>query len=254
MTLPILILAFAQALLTGEPKLGGTFIGVIICSDGIIIGADSRSTFLDGGGRPIGYIDGMAKVFVQQGTAFAAAGLTTIEGELFNAFVRRNDFLLARPADEVLYGVSLRLPVRNTAHVLLLSAGFVDGQATICGKEPTTPQVCQKIGVITSKPSPSLRRWQETLKTLPKAQDAAVALRQAILESSAGDPTVGGPVLILQLQKEGVPVWIENGTQENNWIEVCDIVNDHRRNKTTIRFTNSQDELDHFLSAVCPAK
>lgn len=241
-----------QAMISGEPRFGGTFIGAIVCADGIIIGADSRSTFVDGDDRHFGYVDGISKVFVQQGTAFAVAGLTSVENELFNAFIRRNDFLLARPANEVLYGISLRLPLRNTARVLLLSAGFVDGEAVICAKEPANTQECQKLGVFTNRESASLRRWLGGLKSPPTAQEAATALKQAIRESAAADSTVGGPMSILHLRKDGAPVWIENGTRDSGWSRICDIVIDYRRNKTTIGFTNSKEELDRFLAAICP--
>src|SRR5262245_48305801 len=92
--------AFAE-----EPWFGGTFIGAVICKDGIIIGADSRSTFMNANGSPIGYVDGMSKVFAQQETAFAVSGHTSVGDELFGSFVRRNEYMLARPVNEMLFDV-----------------------------------------------------------------------------------------------------------------------------------------------------
>lgn len=239
-------------MLAEQATFGGTFIGAVICEDGIIVGSDSRSTFVDESGAHIGYVDGMSKVFVKLGTAFAVSGLTSVGDELFGAFVRRNDFLLDRPVNEVLHSVALHLPVKNAANVLLLSAGFVDGEAMICARDPLNPQVCRKRGSITSKNSPSFSRWQSNLDRLPKAQDAAAALRQAILEFSAADPAVGGPLAIVHLRRDASAQWLENGSQDHNWSRICDLVADYRRNKVEIGFTNSREQLDRFLNPICP--
>jgi hypothetical protein len=248
----IVLLALAQTLSAQEARFGGTFIGAIVCADGIIIGADSRSTFIDSTGKHIGYVDGISKVFANQGTAFAVSGLTSVGDELFPTFVRRNDFLLTRPSNEILFGVSLWLPVDNASQVLLISAGFVDDKPTICTKDPTNPQVCRNTGIITNKQSPSLAHWQSTLKSMPSYQEAARALKQAILESAAADPTVGGPIALLHVRNNAAPEWIENGSQDSGWTRICDIVTDYRHNKTAIGFSNSKEELDRFLSSICP--
>jgi hypothetical protein len=248
----IVLLALAQTLSAQEARFGGTFIGAVVCADGIVIGADSRSTFIDGDGRHIGYVDGISKVFAKQGTAFAVSGLTSVGDELFPTFVRRNDFLLTRPSNEVLFGVSLWLPIDNASQVLLISAGFVDDKPMICAKDPTNPQVCRDTGVITNKPSTSLKQWQSTLNGMPSYREAARALKQAILESAAADPTVGGPVALLHLRNNAAPEWIENGTQDGGWTKICDIVTDYRHNRTAIGFTNSKEELNRFLSSICP--
>ena len=249
-----LSLVLVQMLTATDPRFGGTFIGAIICTDGILIGADSRSTFIDGSGKHIGYVDGISKIFAQTGTAFAVSGLSSMGSELFPAFLRRNDYLLSKPSTEVLYDVFLHLPFNNATNVVLISAGYVDGESMICAKDPTTPQNCQKNGMLTNKPSPSLRRWQATVKGEPSLREAAVALKQAILESASGDSTVGGPVALLHLRKNAAPAWIENGSQDGGWTQICDIVSDYRRNKTAIGFTNSREELDRFLLAVCPGR
>src|SRR4026207_1198877 len=71
-------------------RFGGTFIGVIVAEDGIVVGSDSRSTFIDAGGQPVGYVDHMTKIYVSDGAAVAVAGLTSVEDELFSSFMRRN--------------------------------------------------------------------------------------------------------------------------------------------------------------------
>jgi hypothetical protein len=237
-----------------EATFGGTFIGAVIAEDGIIIGSDSRSTFLDESGAHIGYVDGMSKVFVKHGTAFAVSGLTSVGDELFGSFVRRNDFLLDRPVNEVLHSVAVHLPLKNATNVLLLSAGFVDGEAMICAKDPINPQVCHRKGFIVNKRSASLNQWQSNLDRLPKAQDAAAALRQSILEFSAADPGVGGPLAIVRLSRDAPPQWLENGSQDHNWSRICDLVADYRRNRAQIGFINSKEQLDRFLNAVCPGR
>lgn len=242
----------APATFAQEARFGGTFIGALICKDGIIIGADSRSTFMDANGSPIGYVDGMSKVFAQQETAFAVSGLTSVGDELFGSFVRRNEYMLSRPVNEMLFDVQLRLPYTNAQKVLLLSAGFVGEEAMICAKDPIGPQVCRKSGYITNRESRSLSKWQSGLKALPSAQEAAAALKQAILESAASEATVGGPLAIVYLRKGYPPQWLENGSQDDSWPRICSLVADYRKNKIQIAFTNSKDELDRFLNSVCP--
>src|SRR5262249_47574539 len=95
------------------PRFGGTFIGAIVAVDGIVLGADSRSTLTDADNHPMGYVDGTQKIYVASSAAIAISGLTSVDGELFNSFVDRNLFLLQRPADEVLFGFAAWLPYKN---------------------------------------------------------------------------------------------------------------------------------------------
>jgi hypothetical protein len=236
-----------------EMRFGGTFIGAVVVDDGIVIASDTRSTFIDSGGKQFGYIDGMPKLFVQDDTAFAISGLSSVSGELFNSFIARNDFLLSRPVDEILFGVMLGLPFRNSTKVLLISAGFVNRQPMICAKNPTDPQICRSEGFITNRESPSLTRWLKSENgVLPKAADAAAALHQAIQESSSIDTTVGGPISVLSIRKSGTPEWLDNPPQDQGWKTVCDIVSDYRRGNVRISYTKSKLELDQYLDMTCP--
>ena len=232
---------------------GGTFIGAVVVDDGIVIGSDSRSTFIDSAGKQYGYIDGTTKMFVQHGAAFAVSGLSSVSGELMSTFIARNDYLLERPVTEILFGVMLGLPFKNSTKVVLISAGFENGQPTICAKTPNDPQLCRNSGFITNRMAPGLSRWQNAARGVtPKAADAAAALHVAIVESSDTDPTVGGPISILHLRKSGSPEWLENPPQDPGWKNVCDIVSDYRKGKARILFINSKDELDRNLNASCP--
>src|SRR5262245_3871572 len=142
-------------------QFGGTFIGAIVAEDGIVMGSDSRSTFVDSAGKPVGYVDRMPKIYMKGGAAIAVAGLTSVEDELLSSFIRRNDYLLDRSVDDVLYDVALKLPIRNTNNVLMLSAGFSRSEPMICAKVPIEPPSCRKSGYFTNKTSPGLRRWFE---------------------------------------------------------------------------------------------
>jgi hypothetical protein len=237
---------------TREARVGGTFIGAVVAEDGIVIGSDSRSTFLDERGRPMGYVDGMQKVYVSNSTAVAVSGLTSIEGELFNSFVDRNSFLLSRTASEVLPGFSVWLPFQNSTGVLLLSAGFDKAHPQICARSVVRPQACQDSGSITNKPSQSLQTWVASLRAAPKASVAASALRQAIQESAANDLTVGGAISVVELRPGAVPMWLENPPRDTGWKTICDVVRDYRANRTRIVPIAPQQELDRFLTSACP--
>src|SRR5262245_47559083 len=82
-------------------RFGGTFIGVIVTQQGIVVGSDSRSTFVTSSGKPVGYVDRMQKIYVNHGTAVAVAGLTSVDDELFSSFMRRNDDLLQTSVNEI---------------------------------------------------------------------------------------------------------------------------------------------------------
>lgn len=234
-------------------QFGGTFIGAIVAEDGVVIGADSRSTFLDASGKRLGYIDRMQKIYVEHGAAVAISGLVSVENELFHSFMNRNRNLLTRPVDEILADLTLKLPSRNTANVLLLSAGYVNGEPTICAKSPADAQMCRKAGYVASKTSTSLRRWSEARRgRVPSLAEAAAALDQAILETADVDPAVGGPISILVVPKSGAPRWLKNPPENNGWNRICDVVASHRTGKTTIYFTNTKDELDRYLNGACP--
>jgi 20S proteasome alpha/beta subunit len=243
----------APAAAPSTGRFGGTFIAVIVTQDGILVGSDSRSTFVTSTGKPVGYVDQMPKIYVNQGTAVAVAGLTSVEDELFSSFIRRNDYLLASSVSEILYDVALKLPFRNTTNVLLLSAGFVDDEPTICAKAPIEPQSCRKSGYFSNKESASLRRWYlsrngETATTA----EAARALQQAIREAADLDPTIGGPITLLFVPKFGTSRWLQNPPSDHGWTRVCDVVTDYRAGKARIFFTDTKEELDRYLGGICP--
>src|SRR5438132_516363 len=136
------MLAVILAILLTGYHYGGTFIGAVICDDGIVLAADSRSTFIDGSGHAFGYLDGMPKIYVDRGAAIAISGLSSLEGELFSSFVNRNRDLLARPVNEILLGFLLWLPSTNSSSIAMISVGFLDGKPLICAKSPILPQAC----------------------------------------------------------------------------------------------------------------
>ena len=247
-----LSIVYALATPNAPGQFGGTFIGAIVAQDGVVIGADSRSTFIDPDGMRLGYVDRTQKVYVEHGAAVAVSGLTSVEDELFTSFMRRNDYLLAQPVNEMLFDVALKLPFRNTTNVLLISAGYLNGEATICAKAPIDPQSCHKSGYITNKSSSSLRRWLQGRNGIPSSVEAAAALDQAIQESADLDSTVGGPISLLLVPKSGEPRWLKNPPTDNGWTRVCDIVASYRSGRTTIFFTNSKAQLDSYLNAACP--
>jgi hypothetical protein len=249
----VLIVMVAQPLHGQVPRFGGTFIGAIIADEGIVMAADSRSTFVDEAGTPLGYVDRMPKVFAHQGAAFAVSGLISLDGELFSSFIRQNSFLLARPIEEILTSVSLWLPFKNSSNVLLISAGLsATGVPTICVRSPYDAQTCQKSGFITNRESENLRQWLEAQHRTPKVAEAAAALKRAIREASLTDPTIGGPLSVLLLPRSGSPVWLENPVDPSGWTRVCDIVTDYRRGRVTISHIRSREQLERHLSTVCP--
>jgi hypothetical protein len=247
----LLLICFVPA---NAPKkwFGGTFIGAIVVEDGVVIGSDTRSTFIDDSGKQFGYIDGIPKLFVQHGSALAISGLSSVSGELFSSFVNRNEYLLERPVNEILFGVMLGLPFRNSSKVLLISAGFENGRPMICAKNPNDPQVCRSGGFITNRESLSLTQWLTSARGAPqKAIDASIALRQAIQESADQDSTVGGMISVVHLRENAPPEWLDSVPGDHGWKTVCDIISDYKRGKVKIAFTHSKDELDRNLNVTC---
>src|SRR5215468_8134081 len=134
-------------LLLSAYKYGGTFIGAVICSDGIVVASDSRATFMDGQGKAFAYLDGMPKIYVDRGAAVAFSGMTSLDGELLSSFVARNHYLLAPPVNDILSGFLLNMPF-VTNDVAMISAGFLDETPMICVKSPVDPQTCSNSGFI----------------------------------------------------------------------------------------------------------
>jgi hypothetical protein len=247
-----MLLSLALAGILSGYQYGGTFIGAVICQDGIVMGSDSRMTFVDRTGRAFGYVDGFPKIYVDNGAAVAVTGLTSVESELFSSFVDRNRFLMERPVNEILYGFGLWLPFTNSNSVGLISAGFIDGKPMICSKSPIAPQNCSNAGFISNKNSASLRDTLTKMGRAPTTAEAADALKIAIDEYSRTDPTVGGPVSILKLTKENAPQWLANLSPDNSLTQICDVVREHRAGRRRIMPLGTQEELDQHLKAACP--
>jgi hypothetical protein len=253
------VLGSAIALLTlmastsaGEVRFGGTFIAAVVCEDGIVVASDSRSTFIDDMGHPFGYIDGMPKIFAGRGPAVAVSGLSSMGDELLSSFIRRNAFLLERTADEILFGFAVNLPFKNTNSVAMLSAGFLKGKPSVCGRTPFDPLRCTSAGYFSNKNSGILRDSITKLGRPPRVEEAVPILKQAIWDFAASDIAVGGPISILYLRESAAPVWLENEPHDNGWARICDLVSAHRQGRAAIRPTGSPQELNRRLDAVCP--
>jgi hypothetical protein len=241
----------AIALLSGY-QYGGTFIAAVICQDGIVVAADSRTTFIDTNGRAFGYVDGLPKIFVDRGPAVAVTGMTGVEGELFSGFVDRNRFLLERPVNEILFGFAVWLPYTNSNNIGLLSAGFLDGKAMICSKSPILPQHCSNSGFISNKNSPTLRESLSKLGHTPTTAEAAAALKIAIDDYSRTDTSVGGPVSLLKLANEKAPEWLTSPLTDGGMTKICDLVRDHRTGRRRITPLVGPAEFDQYLRGACP--
>jgi hypothetical protein len=239
----------ALTLLLAGYQYGGTFIGAIICTDGIVIASDSRTMFMDGGGKPFAYLDGMPKIYIAGGAAIAISGLSSLDGELFSSFVSRNRDLLLRPVNEILFGFLLYMPFNNSSNIAMISAGFVDGKPIICAKSPILPQNCLSSGFISNKTSPLLRDTLEKLGRIPTTNEAAATLKTAIEDYSRADLTVGGPTNILKLTNVAPPQWSGIPPTDGGLAHICDLV---RARRTAIVPMGSQEDLNRHLKAACP--
>jgi len=236
-------------LLLSAYQYGGTFIGAVICSDGIVVASDSRTTFMDGHGKAFAYLDGMPKIYVDRGAAVAFSGMTSLDGELLSSFVARNLYLLAPPVNDILSGFLLHMPLATTNGVAMISAGFLDGTPMICVKSPIDPQTCSSSGFFATKASPLLRDTLSGLPGRPTVAEARAALKAAIEESSKTDSTVGGPISILTLIHDGPPQWSGALLSDGGLSQICDLI--HRRRGDIVAL-GSQQDLDLHLSAACP--
>ena len=243
-----MVATVALALLLAGYEYGGTFIGAVICSDGIVVASDSRTTFMDGDGKAFAYLDGMQKIYVDGGAAIAIAGLSSLDGELFSSFVNRNHDLLARPVNEIMFGFLLWMPFTNSNNIGMISAGFMGGKAMVCAKTPILPQNCLTNGYISSKNSTLLGDILMKLGRLPTTTEAAAALKSAIDEYSKKDLTVGGPISILKLTNVAPPQWAGTAPADTGLAKICDLVAARR---TEIVPVGSRQELDRHLSAAC---
>ena len=236
-------------LLLSAYQYGGTFIGAVICSDGIVVAADSRTTFMDGQGKAFAYLDGTPKMYADKGAAVAFSGMISLDGELLSSFVARNPYLLEPPVNDILFGFLMHMPFANTNGVAMISAGFLDGTPMICVKAPIDPQTCSSSGFFATKASPLLRDTLRGLSRRPTVAEARAALKAAIEESSKTDSTVGGPVSSLTLTHDGSPQWSGAVLSEGGLSKICDLI---RRRRSEIVPLGSQQDLDLHLSAACP--
>jgi 20S proteasome alpha/beta subunit len=228
---------------------GGTFIGAVICSDGIVVASDSRTTFMDGEGNAFAYLDGMPKIFVNRDAAVAISGMSSLDGELFSSFARRNDDLLNRPVNDVLFDLLLHMPFTPGNNIAMLSAGFIDGKPMICSKPPIAPQTCSVSGFFTSKTAPLLRQAFESLNRPPTVAEAAVALKADIEKASATDRGVGGSIIMLRLSNNAPPQWLAGPPSDGGAEKICDLV---RNRRAEIVPLVAQSSLDLHLKAACP--
>jgi hypothetical protein len=227
---------------------GGTFIGAVVCSDGIAVVSDSRTTFLDGEGTAFGYLDGMPKIFVDRETAVAISGMVSLDGELFSSFLKHNLDFFNAPANEILFGLLLHMPFTNTNNVAMISAGFVDGRPMICAKSPIAPQTCSRSGFFTNKPVPLLHQTFDNLNRPLTVSEAVALLKASIEKASLTDQAIGGPTSVLKLSKGEPPQWLTEPPSDRAIEKVCDLV---RKRRAEIVPLSGQPDLDRRLTGVC---
>jgi hypothetical protein len=243
------MLALKVLLALASYQYGGTFIGAVICSDGIVVASDSRTTFIDGEGTAFAYLDGMPKIFVNRDAAVAISGMSSLDGELFSSFAKRNDDLLNRPVNDVLFGLLLHMPFTPSNNIAMLSAGFIDGKPMICLKPPIASQTCSASGFFTNKPAPVLRHAFESLNRTPTVAEAVVALKADIEAAAGADRGVGGPITLLRMGNGTPPQWLTPLPSDVGAEKICDLV---RKRRSEIVPLVPTSILDLHLNAACP--
>lgn len=234
----------------------------IICQDGIIMASESRANIFDKTDKkqePIAYYDTEQKVFPFGNCAIAQTGQGLILNVFFSAVVKRFSNWPVLPRNVIpafLDYCSRSFPVEFVKEVRkqkLIAAGYTGNQPTICyfNEAQTPPLGCiQDRGYIQSAPT-ILQNHNASIMSADEATDLAEKAIQGYAEEGDRWKTIGGPVRILLITKEGCQ-WIKNTPPEQKWTYIKDFAKDYRSGKVEVNLIPpaSKGRLDELLSNV----
>jgi len=241
-------------------KIGGSFLIVTTCKDGILIAADSRSTISDSLGKKLAYYDGVQKIFPIGNFALAYTGQEIIQNIYFGAIVDsyvstiKDEISLDKLLPSFLSYTDSHLPITASLQVrrqMLITAGFIDGKhvSSYYNEAQTIgPKTEFGLGFISSDIT-ILDEKKKYLKSM-KPEDVAVLIRRAIEKYAETNNfcDIGGQIYVLYISRNNFR-WIGPEPITRKWDYFHEFAQAYWNNKIYLHLLPGVDrnEVDELI-------
>lgn len=242
-------------LLFSQYKVEGSIVVAVICKDGIVIGADSRATFVDDNGIVLGYTDGMQKIFTARNFVMASTGLISLSKDkyLLHYYKKFDSSLI----DDI--------PTMQSA-IFKLHAFFKNQDSTVyknfqktfrtyCMFESDIPRLAFAYNgsvrpvqdFYSLEPFPELERVVDSLKFFTFIQVEKLieqGIRNFTIRKNR-QHYIGGPIIFLRMQRGNIFTWSKSSSTLFRWQNVCDFRKDYLNRR--VKMTFIEPEYKNYL-------
>jgi hypothetical protein len=235
-------------------KLSGSYYIGAICKDGIIVGADSRGTFLDGNNNVMAYFDTVQKVFALKRCIVSVAGLIAVGDRFVSDYLTEFEKTLPdsiTPSEilsklEFFFRTKYPDNISEFGQLHIVSYGFSKSDPVICAMD--LRQCVLGSGVATgdsltlfsSKYDAEFCRKHTCIEIAPliEREIKKYAINQRIPFK------VGGPIMIVQVRLNGKISWMRNKPKRPNWRTINDFISEYQKGRIEIHFRSDEFRKD----------
>lgn len=220
----------------------GSYFIAAICTDGIVIGADSRSAILSGiTETPIVSYDTVQKVYVLDGFACAVAGIMKFSNKPLYYYLNQfsKNYKISGPIKyhmrQFLWFLRDSFPslVDQFKNVNMIFAGYFKDTPSISYIKNNLIYSISK-GAICSD---SLSDFNDQFKPTMTCSEAAPLIENSIQNYTIKykkEHTIGGPIMILKISKNNDTLWMKNAPSSAPRLSNKGLYNDFLTNKIKI--------------------
>jgi hypothetical protein len=233
----------------------GSFSIIALGKDGILIAADSRTSFYspDDSLReyPVAYIDTTQKLFDGKYFGFSFTGKGQIGGKFTSVYAK--EFLESsyckktNNPKEILYMFFAFIKSTYSAYlpeffkIKILVGGYFGGYDVMCSAQYNQAQCSQSYFAATNNESDFQSYYSDTLTCAELKPLIEQSIRR--YAQKRGEGHIGGDILFLQILPNGTSKWLHYVEHKNNYINQEQIFEDYKLGKFKINFTSAANKV-----------
>src|ERR1035437_6538149 len=233
-------------------SMGGSYMLAAICKDGIVIGADSRGTFLyPNTDSVLAYWDTIPKVFVVKNCILSVAGLVALGDKFLSYYINEFSATLngnISPPDcikkfkEYLNNKFPQLK-KEVIRLRLFAGGYYKGVPIISNE---LEQTAKNFGVGTPDDLTNFgnkKKYNNFFCATHSSNEVATLMAKEIKEYPIKQHQtykIGGPIVVAKVYSNNKITWHQNRPSAKRWIDTFELIRAYCTGKITIHFLSEQ--------------
>jgi len=236
----------------------GSYTIAAICKDGIVIGSDSRGSFLRDG-KSIATFDYIQKTFIVKNCVISFIGLIALGDKFVSNYIKEFEpsVQITTPPDECLklfISFLAKYPdIKGDLQDLdIISAGYKDGRPTICfaSIKLNTGKCAQDTGIALQSKKIVFgkgTKYDEAYCKKHSCKQVADIIEKAILDFAIKEnrkDVIGGKIMAIRITKKDIQ-FIKNKPSSPRWVTLQQFLKDYRDNKIKVKLLTK--DADNFI-------